>query len=274
MKYGASELWTGRVFLAVLMVFTVLPFISIFLMALQPSGSLPQGLAWPSDPQWGNFVEAFEVANMRALLASSFTIVIAVVPIAVVIATMAGFGIGLLEIPGARWVLLLFVFGLTLPIEGIIIPLYNLMRDYGLQNTRLAIALPLIGIFMPFSVFWMNAHFSNMPKELTESARVDGASDWALLRRIHVPLARAPIASLAILLSLWTWNQFLLALVLVEDPEKRTMAGALGAFQGQYATDIPLLCAGTLVILAPTLLTFLILQRHLVAGLLQGAVKG
>jgi raffinose/stachyose/melibiose transport system permease protein len=274
MKYGARELWTGRVFLAILMVFTVLPFISIFLMALQPSGSLPQGLSWPSDPQWGNFVEAFEVANMRALLASSFTIVLTVVPVAVLIATMAGFGIGLLEIPGARWVLLLFVFGLTLPIEGIIVPLYNLMRDYGLQNTRLAIALPLIGIFMPFSVFWMNAHFANMPKELTESARVDGAGDWALFRRIHAPLARAPIASLAILLSLWTWNQFLLALVLVEDPTKRTMAGALGAFQGQYATDIPLLCAGTLVILAPTLLTFLVLQRQLVAGLLQGAVKG
>jgi raffinose/stachyose/melibiose transport system permease protein len=87
-------------------------------------------------------------------------------------------------------------------------------------------------------------------------------------------LARAPIASLAILLSLWTWNQFLLALVLVEDPNKRTMAGALGAFQGQYATDIPVLCAGTLVILTPTLLTFLVLQRQLVSGLLQGAVKG
>jgi raffinose/stachyose/melibiose transport system permease protein len=103
---------------------------------------------------------------------------------------------------------------------------------------------------------------------------VDGASPWALFWRIHVPLARAPIASLAILLSLWTWNQFLLALVLVEDPDKRTMAGALGAFQGQYATDVPLLCAGTLVILLPTLLLFLVLQRRLIAGLLQGAVKG
>jgi raffinose/stachyose/melibiose transport system permease protein len=260
-KFRRSELWTGRFFLICLMAFTLLPFISIFLMAIQPPGSLPQGLSWPSDPHWGNFVDAFEVANMRALLTSSFLIVL-------------GFGIGLLGFPGARWVLLLFVFGLTLPIEGVVVPLYNLMRDYGLQNSRLAIVLPLIGLFMPFGVFWMNAHFSNMPLEITESARVDGASEWALFRRIHVPLARAPIASLAILLSLWTWNQFLLALVLVEDPNKRTMAGALGAFQGQYATDIPVLCAGTLVILTPTLLTFLILQRQLVTGLLAGAVKG
>jgi raffinose/stachyose/melibiose transport system permease protein len=274
MKVRRGELWTGRFFLVCLMAFTVLPFISIFLMAIQPSGSLPNGLSWPSDPQWGNFVEAFEVANMRALLTSSSLIVLGVVPISVAIATMAGFGTGLLDIPGARWIVLGFVFGLTLPIEGIVIPLYYMMRDYGLQNSRWAIVLPLIGIFMPFAVFWMNAHFSNMPREITESARVDGASDWALFRHIHVPLARAPIASLSILLSLWTWNQFLLALVLVEDPKKRTMAGALGAFQGHYATNIPLLCAGTLVILTPTLLTFLILQRQLVQGLLAGAVKG
>lgn len=274
MKFRRRELWTGRAFLVALMLFTLLPFVSIFLMAIQPSGSLPQGLTWPSDPQWGNFVDAFRVANMRALLTSSFMIVLGVVPVAVLIATMAGFGIGLLGFPGSRWILLLFVFGLTLPIEGVVIPLYNMMRDYGLQNSRLAIVLPLIGIFMPFAVFWMNAHFANMPKEITESARVDGATEWALFRHVHVPLARAPIASLSILLSLWTWNQFLLALVLVEDPEKRTMAGALGAFQGQYATDIPVLCAGTLVILTPTLLTFLILQRQLVTGLLQGAVKG
>ena len=106
---------------------------------------------------------------------------------------------------------------------------------------------------MPFAVFWMRAHFVNMPPEISEAARVDGATTWDLFWRIHVPLARAPIASLGILMSIWTWNQFLLALVLVEDPAQRTMAGALGAFQGHYATDIPLLCAGTLLILVPTL---------------------
>ena len=75
-------------------------------------------------------------------------------------------------------------------------------------------------------------------------------------------------------MSVWTWNQFLLALVLVEDPTQRTMAGALGAFQGHYATDIPLLCAGTIIILLPTLVVFLLFQRHIIAALLQGSVKG
>ena len=90
----------------------------------------------------------------------------------------------------------------------------------------------------------------------------------------HVPVARATIASLGILMSIWAWNQFLLALVLVEDPTQRTMAGALGAFQGHYATDIPLLCAGTMLILLPTLILFILFQRQVISALLQGSVKG
>src|ERR1044071_1140146 len=118
------------------------------------------------------------------------------------------------------------------------------------------------------------AHFVNMPIEISDAACVDGATTWDLFWRIHVPLARAPIASLGILMFVWTWNQFLLALVLVEDPTQRTMAGALGAFQGHYATDIPLLCAGTILILVPTLVVFMLFQRQIIKALLQGAVRG
>jgi len=274
MKVGRGELLTGRVLLLLLMTITILPFISIFTTALHPSGTVPNGLEWPSNPQWGNFIEAFNVANMTTLLASSIFIVIAVVPVSLIISTMAAFAIGLLRIPGSRMLLVLFVFGLTLPFGGIIVPLYYLERAIGIYNTRFAIVLPLIGLYMPFAVFWMRAHFVNMPTEMSEAARVDGATTWDLFWGIHLPLARAPIASLGILMSVWTWNQFLLALVLVEDPSQRTMAGALGAFQGHYATNVPLLSAGTLLILIPTLVIFLLFQRQIIAALLQGSVKG
>lgn len=274
MRISRAELYAGRALLLGLMAITILPFLSIFTTALHPSGTLPSGLEWPDDPQWGNFLEAFQVANMAVLLRSSTFIVLAVVPVALVMATMAGFAIGLLRIPGARALLLLFVFGLTLPFEGIITPLYFLEREMGLLGTRFAIVLPLIALFMPFGVFWMRAHFANLPSDVTEAARVDGANTWALFWRIHVPLARPAIASLGVLMAVWSWNQFLLALVLVEDPSQRTMAGALGAFQGHYATDIPLLCAGTILILLPTLVVYVVFQRHIIAALLQGSVKG
>jgi raffinose/stachyose/melibiose transport system permease protein len=274
MKVGRGELVAGRTLLLGLMIITILPFISIFTTALHPSGTVPSGLDWPAHPQWGNFVEAFNVANMTALLASSTFIVIAVVPVALLISTMAAFAIGLLRIPGSRVLLFLFVFGLTLPFGGIIVPLYYLERAMGIYNTRLAIVVPLIALYMPFAVFWMRAHFVNMPAEISDAARVDGTTTWGLFWHIQVPLARAPIASLGILMSVWTWNQFLLALVLVEDPTQRTMAGALGAFQGHYATNVPLLCAGTILILLPTLLIFVLFQRQIITALLQGSVKG
>ena len=274
MKVSQGEQFIGRTFLILMMINTILPFISIFMTALHPSNTVPKGLEWPADPQWGNFIEAFKVANMAVLLGSSSFILLAVVPVSLVISTMAAFAISILNIKGSRFLLVLFIFGLTLPLGGIIIPLYFLERAIGIYNTRFAIVLPLIGLYMPFAVYWMRSHFVNMPPELTEAARVDGATTWDLFRRIHVPLATPPIVSLGILLSVWTWNQFLLALVLVEDPLKRTMAGALGAFQGHYATNVPLLCAGTILILVPTMVIFVIFQRQIITALIQGAVKG
>ena len=274
MIVARREAVTGRALLIVLITITILPFVSLFTTALHPSGTYPSGLDWPSDPQWGNFTEAFRSARMGEILMSSLLIVLGVVPVSLLIATMAGFAIGHLRMAGGQILFIVFLLGITLPFEGVITPLYYQVRDLGLLNTRWAIILPLIGLFMPFSVFWMRAHFVNMPTDLSEAARMDGANTWQLFWRIHVPLAGPAISSLAILLFLWTWNQFLLAIVLVDEPTKRTMAGALGAFQGQWGTNIPLLCAGSLLILTPTLIVFLIFQRRFVSALLQGSLKG
>ena len=202
-------------------------------------------------------------------------IVLAVVPIALVISTMAGFAIGLLRIPGAGLLLLLFVFGLTLPFEGIITPALLPGPPDGdpehAPRDRPAAHRPVHAVRRVLDARPLRQHAE---RDLGGGAVVDGASTWDLFWRIHVPLARAPMASLGILMAVWAWNQFLLALVLVEDPTQRTMAGALGAFQGHYATDIPLLCAGTILILLPTLLVFIVFQRHVIAALLQGSVKG
>lgn len=265
---------SGAALLIILMGWTLLPFASLFTAALHKSGTYPSGISWPADPQWGNFVQAFDVANMATIFKSSSLIVLGAVPVTVVIATMAGFAIGQLRIIGNRPLFLLFLLGLTLPFEGIIVPLYYEIWKLGFLDTRWAIILPLTGLFMPFGVFWMRAHFVNMPNELTEAALVDGASTWQLFWGIHVPLARPAIVSLAILTTVWTWNQFLLAIVLVNNPTERTMAGALGAFQGDWGTNIPLLSAGSLLILAPMILIYAVFQRQFIAALLQGSLKG
>ena len=274
MIVSRRQTWSGTALLLALIGVTLVPFASLFTTALHESGTYPNGLDWPSHPHWHNFIAAFHAANMGAIFTSSVLIVIGVVPISCVIAAMAGFGLGSLRVRGGQAVFLLLLLGLTLPFEGVIVPIYYEIRGFNLLNTRWAIILPLIGLFMPFSVYWMRAHFRNMPVELSEAARVDGATSWQLFTRVHLPLARPALTSLGILLTVWTWNQFILSIVLVDDPTKRTMAGALGAFQGQWGADIPLLSAGSLLILTPTLIVFLVFQRHFVTALLQGSLKG
>jgi len=264
----------GIALITVAGLYSIVPLISMLTAALAPQGTFPSGLSWPSHPQWHNFVDAFQVANITTLLQSSVLIVLGVVPIAVLISAMAAYAITLLQIPLGRVFYLVLLLTLTLPFEIVIVPLYQQVKDLGLLNSRLGLILPLIGLNMPFAVFWMRAHFVNTPKDLGEAAEVDGAGMWQAFRLIHLPLAGSSLASLGLLMFLSTWNTFLLPLVLINDPNKRTMAGALQAFQSRYSTDVVLLNAGALLLMAPTILVFLVLQRHFVKALLQGAVKG
>lgn len=274
MQTSARERIPGLALLLAAMVFSIFPLVSMLSAALQPQGSVPTGLSWPSDPQWHNFIDAWQVADITPLLWSSIIYVLGVVPVAALFATMAGYALGQLRIPGAAILFLLFIFGLTLPREATIVPLYYQIRDMGLLNTRLGLILVLIGAFMPFAVFWMRAHFLTMPKELSEASAIDGANQWQSFVKIQIPLAVPAIASMCLLLFLWTWNTFLQAIVLLDDPSKRTMAGALQNFVGQYSTDVVLLNAGSLLIMAPTIVVFLFFQRHFVKAMIAGAVKG
>ena len=269
-----SEVFFGRAVLIAVLVLTVLPLVNMLSAALQPADRNPTGLSIPSDPQWGNFVTAFQTGHVLELMLSSTWIVLCVVPVCLIFATLAGYALGNIRICGGRFLFLFLILGLTIPFESLIIPLYYQIQALGVLNTQWAIILPLIGLYMPFSVVWMRAHFIGVPRELSEAAHMDGAGLFQELRRIQLPLAIPSMSALTILLFLWTWNQFLLPVVLVADPLKRTVAGSLTFFQGQYASSIPLLNAGALIIIMPAIIVFLIFQRQFIKALLQGAVKG
>ncbi|MET0932281.1 MAG: carbohydrate ABC transporter permease [Mycetocola sp.] len=269
-----SEAVIGRIVLIIVLIVTLIPLANMLSAALQPADVNPTGLTWPTDPQWGNFATAFETGHVWQLMGSSLLIVVVVVPVSLLFATLAGYALGNLRMRGGRFLFLFLILGLTIPFESLIIPLYYEIQALGVLNTQWAIILPLIGLYMPFSVVWMRAHFIGVPRELSEASKVDGATTWQEFRAVQLPLARPALSALAILLFLWTWNQFLLPVVLVADPLSRTVAGALTFFQGQYSSSIPLLNAGALIIIIPTILVFVIFQRQFIQALLQGAVKG
>ncbi|MFC9558057.1 carbohydrate ABC transporter permease [Agromyces sp. NPDC056965] len=260
-------------FLVIAAVSVIVPFLALISAALQPTDTLVPRLEWPTDPQWDNFATAWSMAGFGSLIGSSAFIAVVVVPIAVVCSTLAGYAMGSMRLPGKTALFAFFIAGLTLPYEAIVIPLYFTMRDVGLIDTYWAVILPLIGAFMPFGIFWMRAHFESVPMEIIEAAQLDGAGRFRILVTILLPGARPALTTYGLLTFMWAWNQFLLALILIREPSRRTAPSGLGTFVQQYGENIPLLAAGTIIVIAPIVILYFVFQRKFVAGLVQGALK-
>ncbi|GAA4425859.1 carbohydrate ABC transporter permease [Georgenia halophila] len=260
--------------LSIFALVVLLPFVSIVLAALHPSGSQVAGLSIPDAWSWENFALAWEQGGYDDLMRSSFTITFGVVPIVVVCATLAGYSLAILKVWGRHVISVAFVLGLTLPVELVVIALYFNLRNVGLTNNHIGVILAEIALFLPFSVYWMQSHFSSVPEELVEAGRIDGARDMTVLLRVLLPISWPAITTLAVLVFMWSWNQFLLVIVLMQDPSLRTAPGGLGFFVGQYSTNIPLLSAAAIITIAPIVAVYLIFQRNFVSGISQGAIKG
>ncbi|WP_249187977.1 carbohydrate ABC transporter permease [Nocardiopsis sp. MG754419] len=259
--------------LSTLAAMVLLPFLGIALAALHPAGGQVGAFALPEEWSWGNFALAWEAGNFGRLMWSSVVIAVFVVPLTVCFATMAGYALSILGVWGGRALSLGFVLGLTLPVELLVIALYFNLREVGLTNSFTGVILAEIALFLPFGVYWMQSHFASVPRELVEAARVDGARDGTVLARVLLPVSWPAITTLAVLVFMWSWNQFLLVLVMMQDPAMRTAPTGLGLFVGRYGTDIPLLSAASLIVIAPIVVVYLVFQRSFVNGLTQGAVK-
>lgn len=252
----------------------LLPFAEIILAALQPADSLVSGLSIPTEWSWSNFADAWTAGHFNRLVRSSAIVVAGVVPSALVLATAAGYGLAVLRPPGARGLTLAFVLGLTLPVELVVVALYYDLQAVGLTNSYLGIILSEVALFMPFGVYWMQTHFSTIPRELVEAGRLDGASDVAILLRLLLPVSWPALTTLSVLFFMWSWNQFLLVLILIQDPDKRTAPAGLGFFVGEYTTNVPLLAAASIIVMAPIVVVYLVFQRNFVMGISRTGITG
>jgi raffinose/stachyose/melibiose transport system permease protein len=222
----------------------------------------------------GNFADAWRDGNFGTYLRSSAIVTVSVVAVAVVLSIMSGFAFGLMRFRGSELLFYVFLLGLMIPTEAMIVPLYYDFRDLGLTDTYWALILPQIGTSVAFGTFWMRAYFRSVPRSLVEAARIDGASSWFTLWRVLLPLARPAVLTMTVLLFMWTWNEFLLALVMVSDEGLRTAPLGLSFFQGRNTSNLTLLAAGAVIVATPVVVLYVFLQRHFIRGMLSGAVKG
>lgn len=249
-------------------VFALAPVAIILGAAFGPEGAADEGWFHP-----GNFARAWQEGRFGDYMQTSVLVAVVVVVLATVFSVMSGYAFGTMEFRGRTVLFYLFLAGIMVPTEAFVVPLFFDLRSVGLTNTVWGIALPQVAQSVAFGTFWMRAYFLSADRSIIEAAKLDGAGTHRILWSVLVPVARPAVVTLVLLVFMWTWNEFLIPLVMSPNGELRTAPLGLALFQGQYTQGTTLLAAGAVLVALPVVVVYLFLQRHFIRGMLEGAVR-
>ncbi|MCU1525934.1 MAG: binding-protein-dependent transport system inner rane component [Microbacteriaceae bacterium] len=264
----------GYAFLIALALVSVGPLVWMVLTSLKPASAVFNGPLVPQHPQLNAY--AYVIGNLG--IGSYFlnsVIVTSITVIGVIVASsLAGYAFAFLPIPGKRVVFGVLMSALLIPAALFLIPAFIELRTLGLLNTQLGLALVHTGAGVPFAIFLMRSFFENIPTELRDAARMDGAREVTIFLRVALPLSLPGVATVAIFQVLFTWNDLMLSNGLIQDRSIQTLQPALYTLVGEHASNWPALTAALTIAAAPVIIFFVAVQRLFVAGLLAGSVKG
>lgn len=249
--------------------FALVPLLGVVLTAVTP-GDSRSGFRIPASIDLMNFVEAWNRGHFATYMVSSILVTITVVLVTTVLSVLAGFAFARLKFFGSNIIFFVLLAGLLFPAEAFIIPLYYNLRSTNITDSYWALILPQIAQSLAFGIFWMRNQFVSFPGDVIEAARLDGATDLRTLWQIIVPPSMPSIMTMCLLVSMWTWNEFLIPLVMVTQDNLRTAPLGLAFFQGQHTTDYALLAAAGIIIAAPVVVLYFFLQRRFISGMLGG----
>jgi raffinose/stachyose/melibiose transport system permease protein len=272
-RRSAGEAVFNYGLLSVFALLALAPLATVVIAALHPPGAPLSGVDLPSHVGLGTFRDAWTRGGFSQSMRSSAIVTVAVVAATSVLSILAGYGFGATRFPGRDVLFAVLLLGLVIPFEALVVPLYYRFRDAGLTDTYWALILPQVGLSVSFGTFWMRAFFRAAPQELVDAARVDGAGSLTVLWRVLVPIGRPAVVTMVLLVGMWTWNEFLLALVMISDEAHRTAPLGLSAFSSRYGTDVPGLSAAAILVALPVVVVYVFLQRHFIRGMLAGAIK-
>ena len=279
MKSGHSKVTVGKVvqYLVLILVFILLvgPFVWELSLSFKGKGdnvyAVPPYII-PKTPTWNNYLSVFrQVPVFRYMLN---TVIVAILSIGgnVIFSTMAGYALGRLKWRGRNMLFTIFMGTMVIPVEGVVISQFLIVRSVGLQNTLLAVALP--GMVGAVNILLMTNAFKGIPDELEEAAEVDGANLWQRFYRICVPQVKGTMTVVGIFAFVGAWNDFLWPLIVISDESNYTLTLGMNRLKGMFVSDPRLIAAGALVSLIPILVFFACFQRYFFRGLEQGGIKG
>jgi ABC-type glycerol-3-phosphate transport system permease component len=212
--------------------------------------------------------------NFPLHLGNSLYVTSLTVALVVALATPAAYAFARYRFPGRELVFYAFIGIMMIPPQAILIPMFQFLKSLHLLNSLTGLALSFVGGGTAFAVFLMRTFFLSLPGELGDSARVDGCNDFQVFWHIYLPLARPGMATVVIIQSLYTWNEFMFSNTLIASPSRKTVQSAVFQAVGQYGTDYTALCSGLIIALVPVVVVYLAFQRQFISGLTAGALKG
>lgn len=258
-------------FAAVIIVAFLFPILYLVNTSLKSSTEFLQNpVSLVQDPQWHNFVDAWNQGNFARFILNSLLYTLAGAGIGTFVALLVGFPVARGYIRGAKYWYVVFVVALFLP--NALVTQFHLLLKLGLYNTQLGYIL-ILGAAVGVGPVLYSGFVRSLPRELDEAAAVDGVGYWRYLFTHVLPLSRPALVTVFILQAVWMWNEIILATVLIADSSKFPVTVGLYAFKGQYTNNWPLLAAATFIVAAPLILGYVFIQRYLVNGVV-GSVKG
>lgn len=261
--------------LIIISIIWIIPVFTVLATSLKSKQDFFSGMSLfqlPEEICWSNFVNAFTKGRLFMYMKNDLIVSCIKVPLGIFIESLAAFAITRLNIKHRTGWFIFFLIGMMLPMQVALVPLNVVYHKIGWINTYHGLFYAYIGFGISFGILILRGFMRGIPKELDEAAKIDGCNKWSLYFRIIMPIAKPAIATLVITDFLSTWNEYLLASVIINDNAKKTVPVGLMTFVGEHGTDYGYLCAGVLICIIPVLAVYMFFQRYFVEGI-SGAVK-
>lgn len=260
---------------ALAVVFLV-PFLLSVLMAFKSKAETAENVfALPREICFDNFTQAMQEAKIVQSFVNSMIVTVCTVLLIIVCASLAAYGIGRYYHKKSMKIYeLALMASMMIPFQTLMIPMYKMLRTFGLLNSYVGVVIVIAALNIPFSVMFYTGFVRSIPIELEEAAQMEGYGKFRIFVRIIFPLLKPATVTVATLMTLWTWNEFNVSLIVLQDDAVKTIPMQQYVFFGQYSSNYNEAFAAALITMIPIILFFLFAQKHIEAGLIDGAVKG
>lgn len=263
------------IFLVFMLVIYIAPLLWTFMVSFKTNAEIfTSPFTPPTILQLGNYIVAWTAGNLGTATLNSFIVCTVTLALSMFLGATISFALGIMKFKGQNVIMTYFMMGMMIPVHCVLIPLFTRFAHMGLSNTLTGIIIPYLTFSLPTVIFIMTGFFRNIPKELIESACIDGANIYQIFGKIALPLARTGFFVTGMMTFIANWNELLLAMVFISDDKKKTLPVALSKFVGPYNTNYSQMFAAIIIAIIPTIVVYCCFSNQIVDGLTAGAVKG